>query len=207
MACALDATQSQGPLVRGPRFCNRLHNLYYSPRDGSTLPSRSTPIAYEPAPRFIFSSCLRKQASICGRPPACKAFDGSIGIACAHMCGLLDTLAEERCRDGVCDVSPLQGNGVCHLWMPRSSSHLRSIDRAILPCKFYRGAPPGRRCARSLRHFIQDRARSPARLVAFPTDHQLPGNASHLVGQRYGGQLGWLAPDKLEQPGRGRSLT
>src|SRR5215467_10174395 len=40
-------------------------------------------------------------------------------------------------------------------------------------------------------------------IVAFPADHQLPDDAGILVGQGDGRQLGRLASEELDQPGRG----
>ena len=41
-------------------------------------------------------------------------------------------------------------------------------------------------------------------VVALAADHQFPGDACGLVGQRHRGQLRRLAPNELRQPGRGR---
>ena len=41
------------------------------------------------------------------------------------------------------------------------------------------------------------------RLVRLAADHQLPGDAGELVGQRHCGELWRLALEKLDQPGRG----
>src|SRR5215471_247680 len=44
-------------------------------------------------------------------------------------------------------------------------------------------------------------------VVAFAADHQLPGDARRFVGERHRGELGWLAPDQPNQPGRGMSFS
>src|SRR3989442_1819502 len=44
-------------------------------------------------------------------------------------------------------------------------------------------------------------------IVAFAADHQLPGDARDLIGQRYRGELGRLALEKLDQPGPGMSAS
>src|SRR6202022_2044554 len=45
--------------------------------------------------------------------------------------------------------------------------------------------------------------RCPLRIIALAADHQLPGDARHLVGQRHGGELWRLAFEQFEPPGRG----
>jgi hypothetical protein len=44
-------------------------------------------------------------------------------------------------------------------------------------------------------------------MVAFPCDHQLPGDASNFVGQRHGGQFGRLTLEKFDEPWRGFSVV
>src|SRR5207237_4415637 len=42
-------------------------------------------------------------------------------------------------------------------------------------------------------------------VVALAADHQLPGDARRLIGERHGGKLRRLALDERQQPGRGLS--
>jgi hypothetical protein len=45
------------------------------------------------------------------------------------------------------------------------------------------------------------------RSLASICDHQLPGDAGHLVGQRHGDQLRRFALEKVEDPGRPASAA
>jgi hypothetical protein len=47
----------------------------------------------------------------------------------------------------------------------------------------------------------------PCRVVAFTADHQFPGDARQLVGERHGGEFRRLARHQIAQPGRGMSLA
>ena len=54
---------------------------------------------------------------------------------------------------------------------------------------------------------VAGRRAAALRVVAFAADHQLPGDARGLVGQRHGRELGRLALEELDQPGRGMCLV
>ena len=87
----------------------------------------------------------------------------------------------------------------------------RVWDRSITPSLSLASSGFGRDASRPLRAqpitpLCPSRRRCRARVVVLAADHQLPGDAGHLVGQRHGGQLGRLALEELEEPGRGHGL-
>src|SRR6478609_5330889 len=91
-----------------------------------------------------------------------------------------------------------------HLLVSSKLRPQREMKIALTPnssCLGYRGC---------LRAIARARAAGVAQahgIVAFPADHQLPDDAGGLVGQRHGRQLGWLALEKIDQPGRGMSFS
>ena len=114
-------------------------------------------------------------------------------------------------------------------WIPRSFARHRSIDHAHLPsvaracvaciprlrpiraCR--RRAEPRSRLAAGHRRRRREAALTAARTarhcprwtatVLLAADHQLPGDAGQLVGQRHRRQLRRLARNQRRQPGRG----
>src|SRR4029453_11538540 len=93
-------------------------------------------------------------------------------------------------------------------WAPRTVSGLGSIDRTI--CSVLSKLRPQRVviCRVPLIWLCRfvDRGRDDmGRIVVLAADHQPPGDAGHLVGQRHGGELGRLALQQLDQPPRWRA--
>src|ERR1051325_8014801 len=122
------------------------------------------------------------------------------------------------CQDGFRGASSKQSSDLkAGPWIPRNAwpptvdrpQHL--LPRASYGLNVRRGSPSRRTRENSLcfEHggcsgLIRWGACQGVRwLVALAADQQLPDDAGVLVGQRNGGQLGWLAPDQLGQPGRG----
>src|SRR5437763_4843514 len=95
-------------------------------------------------------------------------------------------------------------------WAPRIASRFGSIDRTICwfssklrlqreaTCRF-----PLIWLGRRLVHLGRD---GMGGIVVLSADHQLPGDAGHLVGQRHGGELGRFALEQLGKPRRGMAL-
>src|SRR5690348_11863174 len=132
-------------------------------------------------------------------PLPARCLGRSDRIACAHMYGLLMRPRSSAPKMGSATRVPHRAavscatgfRGVSGVW-----------DRSItppLPCKLLVAVPTGRRSVQSLCRLGQALGVGPAGVVALPADHQLPGNACHLVGERDGGELGLLAPDEPEQ--------
>ncbi len=121
-------------------------------------------------------------------------------IACVHMSGLLMRSHMSAGQDGFRDKGSKQNGGLREgHWGLRSVPRLGSIDRTICcsSCKFWHQLSTvagqvlpvsGRSLGRTGRGGGRRRCG-----VGLPCQHQLPGDARHLVGQRYGGQLRRLA--------------
>src|SRR5229473_3353800 len=117
------------------------------------------------------------------------------------------------CQDGFRGASSKQNSDLkMDHWIPRNVSRL-TVDRPhhLLPQASYglrRAAivavTPNSCC--DLRGCAAT-SRDARWIVALTADQQLPDDARILVGQRNSCQLGWLAPDKLEQPGRGMASS
>ena len=91
-------------------------------------------------------------------------------------------------------------------WAPRTVSRFGSIDRTI--CSISSKLRPQRDVTCRfpliwLRRLVHPGRDDMGRIVVLAADHQLPGDAGHLVGQRHGGELGRFALQQLDQPRRG----
>src|SRR5690348_15844030 len=98
----------------------------------------------------------------------------------------VDAVAHDRCQDGLRDASPKQFGGV----EPTTGSHgvSRALDRSITPPVVLEQAAAHDATAKrvaALKWFAASGAAARrVQIVAFAADHQLPGDARHLVGQR-----------------------
>src|SRR5258706_11796705 len=88
-------------------------------------------------------------------------------------------------------------------WVPRTVSHLGSIDPTICS-SLAAPAQPGRRIRRPADLLSGDSrcARHPRAVVTFARRHQLPGDAGNLVGERHGREFWRLALQHGKQPRR-----
>src|SRR6266403_529634 len=88
-------------------------------------------------------------------------------------------------------------------WVPRSVSHLGSIDPTIC-CPLAAPAQPVRRTRRPADLLSGEClcARHPRAIVTFARRHQLPCDAGNLVGERHRREFWRLALQQGEQPGR-----
>src|SRR6266849_10270471 len=129
-------------------------------------------------------------------------------LACVHMSGLLVAVTIERwprwfaCRGLLTRLR-------CRTPVDASGCPASRIDRShhlLLPWQGPASArrkrfPPGRSGLGGLW-----RRRGAPGLITLPRHHHLPGDPGHLVGQGHGGELGRLALEQANQPGRSTAL-
>jgi len=96
-----------------------------------------------------------------------------------------------------------------HRWAPRIVSGLGSIDRTIcsVSSKLRRQRDVISRVPLIwLCRFVDRGGDDMGRIEGLAADHQLPGDAGHLVGQCHGSEFGRLALQQLDKPRRGMAL-
>jgi uncharacterized caspase-like protein len=144
----------------------------------------------------------RTTGPICGRPPCHKSFFRSDRIACIHMSGLLMRRALNRWpRWFSATRVPNTPATFTGQWVPRTVSHLGSIDPTICS-PLAAPARPVRRTRRPADLLSGQCARQPRAVVTFARHQQLPGDAGDFVGERHRCELRCFALEQREQPGR-----
>ena len=130
---------------------------------------------------------LRRSSVDTGKPPRASSWPSRLGHpVVSHARSLVAARPSAVLRDRVRQsparvVSPIDGRGT---WV-----HSQSL-RDVWPRSGSR---------RSCRGRAGGGGRTP---VYVPTHHQRPGHAGHLVGERHGGDLAWLALQQSPQPVR-----
>src|SRR6266849_6390877 len=126
--------------------------------------------------------------------PVPQEFFGSDRIACIHFPGLL--LRSHWFVGKMVSATRAPNNHATFFgqWVPRTVSHLGSIDPTICS-SLAAPAQPVRRTRRPADLLSGDSrcARHPRAVVTFARRHQLPGDAGNLVGERHGREFWRLA--------------